>query len=204
MPFQPAPNVAQVQILGSVDSQLTINNLYWEISGGGITPVNLDTLVDSIANWVNTSLAPILSEDWSFTRVIGTDLTTQTGFRVEAPGSATGGVTGEAAPNNVAACVSFRTGLAGRSYHGRNYVPAIPNAEINLNAMSPSFLSALSGAYVTLIGAGSFVPGWQWGVLSRKQAGVPLANAILTPIISVTFTSPYVRSMRSRSVGHGA
>lgn len=204
MPFQSAPNIAHVQIRGSIDSQLTINDQYWEISGGGITPTNLDTLVDSIVNWVNTSFAPLLSEDWSFTRVIATDLTTQTGYRVEAPGTATGGVTGESAPNNVAACVSFRTGVAGRSFHGRNYVPGIPNAEIDLNAMSPSFLSALSGAYVTLIGAGTFIPGWQWGVLSRVAAGVPRPVAILTPIISVTFTSPYVRSMRSRSVGHGA
>lgn len=204
MPFQPAPNVAQIQIQGSVDSQLTINNLFFEISGGGITPVNLLTLVSSLANWASVSLAPLLSEDWSLTRTVGLDLTTATGARVEAAGSATGGVSGEAAPNNVAACVSFRTGLRGRSYHGRNYVPAIPNSEISLNAISPTFLSALSGAYTTLVGPGTFVPGWEWGVLSREQAGVALANGILTPIISVTFTSPYVRSMRSRSVGHGA
>lgn len=190
--------------MGSLDSQLTINNLFFEISGGGITPVNLQTLVDTLANWASISLAPLLSEDWSLTRTVGLDLTTANGPRVEEPGSATGGVAGESAPNNVAACVSFRTGARGRSYHGRNYVPGIPNSVIDLNAMSPTFLNDLAGAYLTLIGAGTFVPGWQWGVLSRYENNVLRAQGILTPIISATFTSPYVRSMRSRSVGRGA
>ncbi len=204
MPFQPAPNIAQVQIVGSVDGCVTINNLFFEISGGGITDVNLLGLALTVSNWAGSQLAPSLSEDWSLQRVIATDLTTATGPRVEVPNILPGGVAGEAAPNNVAACVSFRTAARGRSYRGRNYVPGIPNSVITLNAMGPTFIADLTSAYSQMIGPGVFLPGWEWGVLSRYEAGVPRAAGILTPIITATVTSGYVRSMRSRSVGHGA
>jgi len=203
MPFQPAPNIAQVQVHGTIDGQLTINNTYWQLDGGTITAINLASLVASVSNWAANSLAPLLAEDWQTIQVVGLDLSVENGFRVEQGVAANGGVSGEAAPNNVACCISFRTGLRGRSYHGRNYVPAIPNSLIDLNALAPTFLADLSSAYSTMIGLGGFSAGWQWGVLSRVQGGVPLGVAVLNPIINTTFSSGYVKSMRSRSVGHG-
>lgn len=204
MAFQPAPNIAQIQVVGRADGQVTINNQFFELSGGGITAVNLEAITIASANWAVSQLAPLLSEDWSFERSIGTDLTLIDGPRVEIANPTVGGVAGEAAPNNVACCVSFRTAARGRSFRGRNYVPGIPNSVIDLNAMSPTFLSDISTAYSLMIGAGTFEAGWQWVVLSRETAGAPRANGIGSPVTSVTFSTPYVRSMRSRSVGRGA
>lgn len=204
MAFQPAPNIAQIQVVGRVDGQVTINNLYFEVSGGGITAVNLEAITIAVQNWAVSQLAPELSEDWSFERAIGVDLTLVDGARVEVANPTPGGIAGEAAPNNVACCVSFRTSARGRSYRGRNYIPGIPNTVIDLNAMDPAFLSSISGTYSLMIGAGTFEAGWQWVVLSRQTGGVPRANGIGSPVTSVTFSTPYVRSMRSRSVGRGA
>jgi len=204
MAFQAVPNVAQTRIEGVVDSQLTINDLYWEISGGGINAVNLATLVGAVVNWTQTQLCPLLSDDWTAVRVVGIDLTTQTGPEVEGIVNTVGGVSGEANPNNVAACISFRTAQRGRSFRGRNFVPAIPGSVVTLNTLDPSFMADLDTAYGNLMGAGVFTAGWQWGVVSRVSGGVPRANGIISPIIQTVFTSDKVRSMRSREVGKGA
>lgn len=204
MPFQPVPNVALTRVEGTVDNQLTINTLYWEISGGGINAVNLATLVSAVENWVATQYAPLLSDDWSATRVVGIDLTTQTGPEIVQASTAVGGISGEANPNNVALCVSFRTAQRGRSFRGRNFVPAVPGSAVTLNLIDAGHLSNVLTAYNNLVGAGTFTPGWQFGVVSRKQGGVVLANGVISPIISVISTSNFVKSMRSREVGHGA
>ena len=203
MAFQPVPNVAQVTISGKQDSQLTINDLYFEASGA-ITGASLTNLATNVGNWLSTSLAPLLSQDWSSTVVRAVDLSSATGLTGESPINVTGGVGTEAAPNNVAACVSLRTAQRGRSGRGRNYVPGIPNAEITLNTLSNTFIGNLIDAYFILVGAGSFTPGWELVIVSRQTAGALRPTGLAIPVVNVLMTTPYVRSMRSREVGHGA
>lgn len=204
MAFQPVPNVAHMRVEGQVDGQLTVNNLFFEISGGGITPVNLLGLAGAVADWVTGSLVPLVCDSWIGTQVVGRDLTTENGAVASVTVGQPGEVGTEAVPNNVAACVSFRTGFAGRSFHGRNYVAAIPNAQVTLNTIDSALLVAIVEAYTNLVGAGTFLAGWQWGVVSRVSAGAPRSAGIISPVTNVLFTTPYVRSMRSREVGHGA
>lgn len=203
MPFQPAPSIVGTVIDGRMDGQLTNLDLNW-FATGAITPANIGTLCGDIGAWVGDVLAPLLSRDWTAFRVRGFDLSVANGAVNESPLSATGGVDVEAAPNNVAACVSLRTGTRGRSGHGRNFVPGIPNSVITLNTLDSGFISDLVAAYFTLAGAGSFSAGFELVVLSRIQGGVPLANAIGLPVTAVTMVGTSVRSMRSREIGHGA
>lgn len=203
MPFQPVPNVALTRLEGVVDRQLTINTLHWEISGGGINAVNLATLVSAVANWMSTQYAPLLSDDWTAVRVVGVDLTTQTGPEIVQSVTTVGGVSGEANPNNVAMAVSLRTSNRGRSYRGRNFLPAVPGASVTLNTLDAGYISTVLTAYTNLIGAGTFTPGWQLGVVSRIQSKVVLANGIITPVISAIAVTDTTKSMRSREVGHG-
>jgi hypothetical protein len=204
MAFQPATNIAQCQLMGVVDNQLTVNDLYFEISGGGINFTNLSAITAAVASWFSGTLAPLLSDDWSAVRVIGTDLTTAVGPRREISSPAPGGVSGEANPNNVAMCVSFRTELRGRSARGRNFVPGIPGSVVTLNTLDPTFISDVTTAYFALAGPGTFLAGWQWVVLSRETAGVLRPDGIGFPITDVVSVTNSVRSMRSREVGHGA
>jgi len=189
---------------GRQDGQLTINDLFFTISGGGITAVNIANLAAAVATWAQAALAPLASNDWSSTRVVATDLTTASGPVAVADATAIGGVGSEAAPNNVAACISIRTAFAGRSARGRNYVCGVPNAVVTLNTMSAGYMGDVVDAYTLLIGAGTFLAGWQFVVVSRKTGGLPRPTGIFTPVTSVSFTRPTVASMRSRAVGHGA
>ena len=204
MAYQPVPNVAQCQMVGTVDGQVTINDIFFEISGGGITSANLGTLAGAVALWFSSTLAPLLSDDWSAQRVIATDLTTATGPRVDVGAAAPGGVSGEAVPNNVAACVSFRSGSRGRSARGRNYVPGIPGTLVTLNTLDPTFINDLVTAYQGLMGAGTFLAGWQWVIVSRVTAGALRPTGVALPVLNVLMVGDSVRSMRSREIGHGA
>lgn len=204
MTFQPVPDVAGVRLQGVMDNQLTLNDLYFQISGGGINAAGLVNLAVNVADWWTLNVVPLLSRDFASVRVIATDLGSATGPIGEATAAATGGVDLEAVPNNVAACVSFRTDQRGRSGRGRNYVPGIPGSQVALNTLDPTFITNLVSAYVLLVGAGTFTPGWQWGVVSRQTAGVARVSGLFIPITSVLMVGNVVRSMRSREVGHGA
>jgi len=204
MPFQPVANVAQLRLEGTVDRQQTINDIYFEISGTGITLLNLFPLLANVSDWWQTQVVPQLSNNFSSVRVTATDLTTISGPSIEQATAAVGGVAVEAAPNNVAACVSFRTASRGRSFRGRNFVPGIPNSLITLNTLDSAFISALLDAYTLLVGAGTFLPGWQWVVVSRQNAGVVRPSGLAIPVVSVTMVGNSVRSMRTREIGHGS
>lgn len=204
MAFQAVPNVAQIRCEGIVDGCQTINDLYFEISGGAIDPVNIQTITGLVGSWFATSLAPNLSNDWAPVRAVGIDLGSPTGATASVGLSGAGGVTNEAAPNNVAACVSLRTAQRGRSGHGRNFVPGIPNSLITLNTLDAGFINDITTVYLALVGAGTFAAGWQLVVVSRRTGGLLRAEGVPIPVTDVLFTSPNVRSMRSREVGHGA
>lgn len=201
--YQPVTAVVQCQLFGRVDGQVTINDLYFQ-AAGAITPLGVTTLVDAVAGWFGGSLAPLLSDDWATERVIGTDLTTATGFRIDEAAVTIGGVTGEANPNNVAAVVSLRTAQRGRSARGRNFVPAIPGAAVTLNTIDPAFIADLLTAYTELVGAGTFVAGWELVVVSRVTGGLARATGLAIPVTNVVMVTNTVRSMRSREVGHGS
>jgi hypothetical protein len=189
--------------MGEVDGQLTINDLSF-VNSAGVTELNLFNLVSDMLTWFTGTLAPQLSHDWSTTRVVGTDLSNPVGPRIEASSNTPGGVSAEAAPNNVAACVSLRTAQRGRSGHGRNYIPALPNTLVDLNTLDSAFATNLLIAYSALIGAGSFSAGWQLCIVSRETGGAARPVPITIPVTGVTFVTNKVKSMRSREVGHGA
>jgi len=209
MPFVPSATEVQVTIEGLVDNCETLNDLYFSLPGGYILS-DIDSLLANLANWVELSFAPLLSNNWTALAVHGRALNVPAGFIVDRSAVFPGGVANEAAPNNVAACVSFRTGIAGRSFRGRNYIPAIPNSVVTLNTMDSTFMTDVLTAYLLFLPGGGALPGgWIWGVESRFSGvdslghPIPRSAGVFTPIVNALFTSNKVKSMRSRSPGHG-
>jgi len=201
--YQPVVGVVQTQMFGRVDGQVTINDVYFQ-AAGAITVAGVQALTNAVAGWFGAVLAPLLSDDWSTERVIGTDLTTATGYRFESAAVSIGGVSGEANPNNVAAVVSFRTDQRGRSSRGRNFVPGIPGGAVTLNTLDPAFISDLVDAYLLLMGPGTFLAGWEMVVVSRFTGGAARVSGLAIPVTNILMVGNSVRSMRSREIGHGA
>lgn len=204
MPFQEVPATVQIRLEGVMDRQQTINNLYFRQITGTISPLTVNTLLVNVKSWWVLNIVPLLSEDFSGVRAQATDLSEELGIVAEVDATSTGGVASESAPNNVAACVSFRTGIRGRSFRGRNYVSGIPNSVITLNSLDPTFVGDLLTPYGELVGPDAIASGWQWVIVSRFSGGLPRGVGITTFVDSVTVVGNFVRSMRSREIGHGS
>jgi len=209
MAFVPGATVVQVKLEGRVDNCQTINDLYFSLPGGYILS-DIESLVTNLQGWMELSLGSLLSEDWSGVAVHARALNAPSSYVVDRANIFTGGVTGEAAPNNVAGCISFRTGFGGRSMRGRNYVPGLPNSVVTLNTMSEEFMTNVAGAYnLMVVGGGALPGGWIWGVFSQYSGvdisgnPIPRVAGVFTEIQNALFVDPTVDSMRSRLPGRG-
>lgn len=211
MPFIPVPDTAEVVISYSDVGELAQNTLYFTQAGGWTTGALL-TLAEAIDGWVEGSLLPLLSSSLALTTIVATDIENEFGAQAGVSSTAVGGVGTEQAPNAIAACISFRTGTRGRSFRGRNYIPGIPNAAIDVNILNGTFLLDVQAAYETLLPGGGVFPGGVplWTVVSRYSGvdgitgkPIPRVAGITSQITEVRFTDNVVDTQRRRGPGRG-
>lgn len=204
MAFIPVENTAQVRMEGRVDNQQVINDLYFRHTTGAIAAADLLALNTAISSWNVGQLMTILNEAYSGVACHARDLTTAIGFTSDVPMSGTGGVSGEAAPNNCTMAVSFRTSLSGRSNRGRNYVPCLTNSQVTGNNIDTTWAQSVVDAYAQLLfGGGALPAGWVWVVVSRFTGGLPRVAGTFQEVFSVLVTDLVVDSQRRRLPGRG-
>lgn len=180
------------------------NVLYFQGSAG-VTPALATTLGNSLISWWNTNFKPGASNQFSLVEVHITDLSTQTSFTVTVTTGlpSVGSSTVEGLPFNVAFCISFRTANRGRSGRGRNYVAGLTEADTQFSTIISTRRAAWVTAYGLLMGAGTFVAGLQWCVVSRFTQGLPRQNALVQPITAVLAVDDTTDSQRRRLPGRG-
>jgi len=205
MPFVPAPDVCLAELVMQLDGQVVENTLYFEASAG-LDVGLMATLGAALVTWWTDFIAPGVSDDLLLTGVNLTDLSTATspGVFVPVVPAVPGEGTSPAEPNNVALCVSFRTAFRGRSARGRNYVVGLQQSQVTNSHVNAGVGDFFITAYQQLQGAGDFVAGLEWGVLSRFSGGDPRTSGLFRPIIAVTVVDNTLDSQRRRLPGRGA
>lgn len=207
MPFIPFEDCVTVTVQGQVDGQLTINDLSFRSSTGPRSLADVQALVAAVGVWYDSSIASRLNEAWTGLRLTGKGLTNPNGLIVVQDFTATvGQIAGEAAPNNCTMAVSFQTGLSGRSFRGRNYVPCLTNSQVTGNYIDSTWAQSIVDAYSDLTfpaNIGILPGGWEWVVLSRKSGGVDRSVGVFTEITNVVVTDLVVDSQRNRLPGRG-
>lgn len=205
MPFVPVPNVVEVNINQRLHGQQVQNTLYG-FRGATWDLTNMEILAGEIITWVGTALYTVLSTDISLASVSVRSLNVQSGLVFEAVPSVTvnGDSPSAALPGNVALVASFRSGFAGRSRRGRNYVAGIPEPAVLGNTAQTTFADALRVAYEALIPPGGPFEAVDasWVVVSRFADGAPRAFGLVTEITTV-LVEPTVDSQRRRLTGRG-
>lgn len=202
-PFIPFANCAEVVIEGQLASQAAFLTLGVR-KGSAFAGSDLDDIGNIVAEWVTTNLLPLLSDDLQIDLVKVTDLTTQfSPVAIVTTGlPANGSVTGVPVPNNCAAVVSFATGSRGRSFRGRNYVPAAPSAALQTTTLFyAAFATDLRDAYATLA-AQLGIDGFDHVILSRFENGVRRTTGVATRVTEYIGRTA-VGTQRRRVVGHG-
>lgn len=104
----------------------------------------------------------------------------------------------EEPPHQVAAVVSVKTAYAGRSYRGRNYIPALHEGCWTAGLLTSATGNAIQTYYddlVAALGASGSNADYQWVVWSEKlQQGNPVVDTIVRDVPGV---------IRRRRVGVG-
>lgn len=205
MAFIPVPDCVQVQFEGEIDGQTTINDTYFRSTIGPRSAADVLALATALGDWYKDVLALQFNVGWTGRKVKARGLTNALGFTAEVSMLDGGGaIAGEAMPNNVSMAVSFRTGLAGRSNHGRNYVPALSDTIVDGNNIDAEWAQLVVDDYSQLIFPSAVLPdGWIWVVVSRFLNNEPRTEGTFQEIISVQISDLIVDSMRSRLPGRG-
>lgn len=204
MPFVPAQNTCMAELRMILSTQKVENTLYFQASAG-MTPALMTSLGTALITWWSNQMSPLLSNFLSLTEVYLTDLTTQTSPTV----SVTAGLpiagtdASEPLPFNVAYCLSFRTAGRGKASRGRNYICGWTEGDNLRSDLLAGNITAITSAYTLLVGAGTFVPGLQWVVVSRFLNNAPRATALVQPITNVLGVDSTLDSQRRRLPGRG-
>lgn len=211
MPFVPVPATLQVDVIYLLEGQRVENTLYFE-RGDGWDLAEIESFLFNLYTLIADDLLPFLSAAIQLVEVIGRllDAASSIGASFIPPTPPSGGVSGNSAPNNVTYTISFKTGLTGRSFRGRNYVPGLPGSAVTGNTISPTTRAGLLAFYSSLI-AFAESEGATWVVVSRYSGvdpvtkdPIPRVTGVTTPISAVGTFDATVDSQRRRLPGRGA
>lgn len=204
MAYIPVPLCAQLELIYSWASQQCETVLHYT-KDDAWTPTQLQSLADvAITTWV-ANVRPWCGNTLSLTSVVATDLQSQSGASITRAGGlpSAGTQTGDVLPNNCALVVTKRTQNRGRSFRGRIYHPAIPEAQISGNSPSGAYVTGVVNgwnAFLALTIAGPLTA--QLVVVSRFTNNSPRVTGITTPVISLT-SDGVMDSQRRRLPGRG-
>lgn len=203
MEFVPFEDVAKVELVYSMENQIMENVLYYSFSYGWSVP-NMTGFASTMQSLWDAQMKARVTAQLSLTKIIITDMTTESSPKVEhavSPAIA-GTAAGDALPANCAAEITLVTGLRGRSYRGRIYVPGVPDTSATGSSWNAGFITSLSGAFGNFIsviyGAGSA----HLVVASRVHNKIVRTTGVASEVLSVT-VSPYICSQRRRLPGRG-
>jgi hypothetical protein len=161
------PAVAKISLVGNRDTREWVNTYHVYKTAGSMDGGDLHNLCIAFFNWYNTfvkpQLLPSIVLDIIEARKLDPSNPLAEDFTTGLPlvGSNAETTTNEAA--NVTLATSWRTGLAGRKYRGRNYFPAIREDAVTpddrINTAMVTALTGIAAQYLLAIaGAGSFEP----------------------------------------------
>lgn len=116
-----------------------------------------------------------------------------------------GRLAGDPVPAQIAAVLSLRTDLKGRSYRGRVYLPGISELDVDMKSFNAGAITAFSTIATQLLAvfgpAGSDTQ-WRLAVISRWNNKVKRATPVATQVTSIAVdTIPFSQRRRVFGVG---
>lgn len=157
----------------------------------------------AINTWVEASLMPTFSQDYSYSGCVVTDQTSESSAAVNVPDSSVGGSLAEPSlPGSVAFCVTFLTAGRGRSSRGRNYIPAIAEPFVIGNTLDLTQANLYVAAYEALFAVATD-QNVTWVVVSHQTAGAPRVAGLAQPVTGVRYADRFIDSQRRRLTGRG-
>jgi len=197
MAFQSAPDIAEVVIHATYDGKEVVNVLH--AMRAGYTLVDVGNLAAAVDGAVGTFYLPLLNNGvtYNFTSAKGLALINDVSATDNtSAGPGTGGAI--TLPANVTLCITFRTGLTGRSARGRVYALPIPETSLaSVNGVSSAFATNMQTCFDTIKSAMA-AAGWIQVVLSRRTGLALRPTGVGFPITAVEARNLTLDSQRGR------
>lgn len=205
MPFVAVPNVMMVEMRTLIAAQNCENRIMVD-SLTGVTPALLESTAILAWNWWQTHLAPSLGATTNLREVVATDLTVINGDQFTyAPSTGVVGSKTPSHPNEVAFCVSLRSGFRGRSARGRFFCGSLGASDMaNANELTAGYASdlvlALNNLRTQLEAANTPLI-----IVSYRSGGVPRPGGPVKFLVANCLAvDNVVDSMRRRKPGVGS
>jgi len=200
-PYIPFEDCAEVVMNGMTGGSQTVWTLGVKKTST-LSDGDLPDIYDVFDFWWTNHMRGSVGDDFSLLTIRVTNLTTQFSgvYETSPTGDPLGAVTGTIAPNNAAMVISLKTANRGRSYRGRNYIPAVPSSFLqDANHITTTAAEDLQEAYellATQLAAANYLH----VVLSRQENGVRRTVGVATPVITY-IGKTRIGTMRRRVVG---
>lgn len=208
-----AGEIWQVLVQGRIEDQ-ECENVWW-FRAQDADPDPLANLIADIVACFVTALVPVLSQTYTFERIIARRMMPTQGpdviYTPPAGMAVQGASAGDSEPSFVSALISLQSVRGGRSGRGRTFIAGIPEGQT-----AASYITSEGALWAALLAfclcmldkfIHKDVPGagdWEWGVFSRK---IGHAKAPFDPAGFATITAATPRRLlattRSRKIGHG-
>jgi hypothetical protein len=196
----------------TLDNQQIENTLCFQSELGVVTSADCLALADALTAWVVGTYflqlpSAVLGQ---YTSVRAVDVANGPGADFSFFGAA-GEIADDPMPNEVTLSVSFRTATTGRGSRGRNYVAALPRANVLGNVVDGAHIASLIVAYQG-INAAISATGFVHSVFHRfsgftivdgKKVPTPLTVGVAQPVTSYVVADTIVDAQRRRGPGRG-
>jgi len=174
MPFVPVPATVKAALFYTMNGQPAMNRIHISTVATLPSEAICAAFAAAIANWWITNVRVLVPATFSLREVQCQSIAEQNGPQSTfSAGLPLAGLNGSAAlPNNVAFCISLRTGLSGRSARGRWYWGGLTEAQVTDNDVLAGSAASMVTAIDNLISTIG-VLGGNACIVSYQSNGVP-------------------------------
>ena len=203
MAFVPLPNTAMLELVYQIDNQYVENTFYYLGDWDDDTQALEDLATNGRQEWVD-NIQPLQSTVVRLVQIKATDMRTEgaRGVILAAQPGDVGTHGSPMLPLNVAAVISLKTILRGRSYRGRVYHPGLCEDQVTNSNIATATAADLTAAYGDFTQISTVVGPATLAVASRYHNGLPRTQGVLTQVTTVICQS-VVGSQRRRLPGRG-
>jgi len=183
-------------VIGADDNQNVLH--YRVVGGGGTQPEDAESLADAWATDALNEYLACLSVVYQIQTLSVRGVTHPTfGFDRTVTGNGT--ITGEVAPTQTSALINYRTAQFGRSFQGKQYLPALAESAVSNGSITPTEV-ALIDTYVAaqLLIVSTTLP------LTTFALGVYSRELLQINNVTTHFVSSFAATQRRRRPGVGS
>lgn len=147
--FIPFPSCCEANIqfaLQGIPAEITLG--FRNTDDEEYTASDLADLASVLQEYLVTPLAVLQTTAVNYVNIHMRALGSDSGAVDDLPLTNAGSASGAGVTNQASLTVTFLTGIAGRSYRGRNYIGGLPNSQLgNLHTWGNTVLTAVLGVY---------------------------------------------------------